>query len=399
MPMPAWVDYGFLGASSRARPQAGYSVTFAGETDEMEAALRSAGGLAALPFQHRLWLEAWFATAGRQAHIRPLIATIRDEARDQLAMLLPLVELREKGRRIVEFADLGITDYNAPLLGPAAPRCAESAESLWEALIRELPEVDAIRLTKMPGEIGGQPNPLALLSSSRRSHLHGNVVSAPSFGEFKSARGRARRKEVERSWRVFRRLGGTEFRRARDVTEALDILGCMERQQRRRIESLGLPYLLDTPPIAAFYRKLVAEGFASGYAVVTALRAEGEVVAALLGIRSGSRFTVLRISNAGDFWKPSSPGRLVITHTMQELCAEGCTSFDFTTGDYEFKRRLGAERGDLFELTLARSWLGLPIIAKAAVKAQMRRYPELAGRVRRLLRGKAGGAGLMMARS
>ena len=312
-------------------------------------------------------------------------------------MLLPLVELRQRGCGIVEFADLGITDYNAPLLGSAAPRGAASARKLWEALVAELPAVDAIRLTKMPGEIAGQPNPLALLPSARKSHLHGNVLNIGSYQEFREARGRVRRKESDRSWRVFTRLGGTHFSRAADVEEALDILRCLERQQRRRIEGLGLAYLLDAPHIANFYRKLVTDGLDSGYVVVTALRAGDEVVGALLGICSGPRFTILRIGNAGEAWKTCSPGRLVITRTMEQLAEAGCTSFDFTTGDYEFKRRLGAKRGDLFELTLATSWLGAPMVARAAVKGRILRYPKLTSGLRRLAQRGAGRPGLMMA--
>ena len=395
--MPAWVEYGLSDTFRQGDSRGAYSIAFARRAEEIEAALRAAEELAASSFQHRLWLETWFATAGRQPHIRPLLVTLRDEMRGQMAMLLPLIELRERGLRVVEFADLGVTDYNAPLLGPAAPRCSESAGRLWDALIRALPAVDAIRLTKMPGEIAGRPNPLALLRASRRSPLHGHVLSLISYDEFRSARGRMGRKEIDRSWRVFRRLGGTDFLNLADPEEALAILDCMERQQRRRIESVGLAYSLDAPPIAGFYRKLIVDGLGCGYVVVTALRAGREVVAALLGIRTGSRFTILRICNAGERWKACSPGRLVITRTIEALCAQGATTFDFTTGDYEFKRRLGARRDDLFELTLARSWLGVPMVAKAAARGHMSRYPRFVSRVQRLLRPYAEGAGLMMA--
>ncbi len=398
MPMPAWVEYEAPREPDREASPPGYSVSLARSLDEIGAALRRADRLdAATAFQHRMWLETWFATAGRHADVEPLIATVRDETRGELAMVLPLVELRDKGRSIVEFADLGVTDYNAPLLGPAAPRSAEGARLLWKALIRALPTVDAIRLTKMPGVIKSLPNPLALLPASRRSHQHGHVLDMTSYQEFREARGRFHRKEIDRSWRVFQRLGGTQFHRAADVEEALGVLNCLEMQQRQRIEGLGLAYRLDAPHLAEFYRKLVTDGLPGGYVVVTALRAGDEIIAAVLGIRAGASFTILRICNCGDRWAPCSPGRLVIIRTMEQLAGEGCTSFDFATGDYEFKRRLGARRGDLFELTLATSWLGVPLVAKAALKGQMLRYPKLASKLRQLLQRDASGTGLMMA--
>jgi CelD/BcsL family acetyltransferase involved in cellulose biosynthesis len=159
-----------------------------------------------------------------------------------------------------------------------------------------------------------------------------------------------------------------------------------------------LPYSLDAPHIASFYRRLVADGLGCGYVAMTVLLAGEEVVGALLGLRDGDVFSILRISNAGEAWKSCSPGRLVIARTMEHLCEVGCTSFDFTTGDYEFKRRLGVELGPLFELTEAKSWLGVPMAAKAAVKKRLHRHPNLTSRLRRILQRNATGPSLTMAR-
>ena len=97
MPMPACVEYEMSGEGVREAPDAVYSVTLAWRRDEIEAASREAGELAAASaFQDRKWLETWFATAGRHPDIRAFIASIRDEATGQPAMLLPLVELRQR---------------------------------------------------------------------------------------------------------------------------------------------------------------------------------------------------------------------------------------------------------------------------------------------------------------
>jgi CelD/BcsL family acetyltransferase involved in cellulose biosynthesis len=42
-------------------------------------------------------------------------------------VLLPLIRRRQNNIVIVEFADLDLTDYNAPFLGAAAPRDARAA--------------------------------------------------------------------------------------------------------------------------------------------------------------------------------------------------------------------------------------------------------------------------------
>ena len=244
----------------------------------------------------------------------------------------------------------------------------------------------------MPGEIAGLPNPLALMPSARKSHLHSNVVNIASYQEFREARGRIRRKESDRSWRVLR-LGGTHFSRAANVEEALDILRCLERQQRRRIEGLGLTYLLDAPHIASFYRKLVTDGLDSGYVVVTALRAGDEVVGALLGIWSGPRFTILRIGNAGEAWKTCSPGRLVITRTMEELAKRAAPPSTSRQAITSSSAASGRSAGTSSSSRSPPPWLGVPMVARAAVKRRMLRYPKLTSRLRRLVQRGAGPAG------
>ena len=76
----------------------------------------------ATPFQNWRWLEAWYGAFANVEHVEPLIAIVSNAATGEPAMLLPLIRRTHNGVRIVEPADLDLTDYNAPLLGNAAPR-------------------------------------------------------------------------------------------------------------------------------------------------------------------------------------------------------------------------------------------------------------------------------------
>ena len=83
------------------------------------------------PFQHPQWYDAWYSAFAATEGVSPLIAVVTDATTGELALLLPLT-LRRQGRvAFVEFADLGVTDYNAPLLGSAAPRDARAARATW----------------------------------------------------------------------------------------------------------------------------------------------------------------------------------------------------------------------------------------------------------------------------
>jgi CelD/BcsL family acetyltransferase involved in cellulose biosynthesis len=113
----------------------------------------------AMLFQDWQWLDAWYGAFANVDNVEPLIAIVSNAATSEQAMLLPLIRRMHKGIRIVEPADLDLTDYNAPVLGAAAPRDAKAARAMWKDLrdaLRRLPGgVDLIRLRKMPVETDG----------------------------------------------------------------------------------------------------------------------------------------------------------------------------------------------------------------------------------------------------
>jgi CelD/BcsL family acetyltransferase involved in cellulose biosynthesis len=358
--------------------------------DWREAAAHWTDVNASTPFQDLRWLDAWYRAFAGVDDVEPLIAIISDVAASKPAALLPLVRRTQNGVRIVEFADLDLTDYNAPLLGAAAPRDASAVAALWRALkaaLRRLPGgADLIRLRKMPLDLDGKPNPLALLDGASPSPLNGNLVTTGGdFDAYRYSLERTVRKELERSWRVFTREPAAAFQIVTDRADALRVLSTMEIQQDARMRHLGLNFVLNSETCAAFYRHLVEHNLQSGYAVLSALTVGEEVVATLLGIRTGSRYVMVRISNAGDKWSNCSPGRLIIERTMAALHRDGVRQFDFSIGNYAYKRRFGVAPLALSEITAALNWRGAPYALRDRVARALRRHPQLAARVGRAL--------------
>jgi CelD/BcsL family acetyltransferase involved in cellulose biosynthesis len=342
------------------------------------------------PFQHPQWVAAWYDAFSAADDIEPLIAIITDASTGEQAALLPLIRRRQNKLAIIEFADLDLTDYNAPLLGPAAPRDAKAARTLWRDLktaLRRLPGgADLIRLRKVAADLDGRPNPLALLDEAGACSLNGNIVTTgEDYDGWRYTLEKTVRKELERSWRVFTRDPTAAFRMVTDNDEALRILATTEVQQGTRMQSLGLNFILNDETCAAFYRNLVRDGVGSGFALVTALTVGDEVVATLLGIRCGARYVMIRISNAGDKWSNCSPGRLIIERTMAALHKDGVREFDFSTGNYAYKRRFGVKRLPLVDVSAALSWRGLPYATRDRAARELRNYPKFSTYLKRAL--------------
>jgi CelD/BcsL family acetyltransferase involved in cellulose biosynthesis len=344
----------------------------------------------ATPFQNWQWLQAWYSAFASVDHVEPLIAIVSHAATGEQAVLLPLIRRMHHGIRIVEPADLDLTDYNAPLLGVAAPRDRKSARVMWRDLrraLRGLPGgADLIRLRKMPVETGGRPNPLALLDGAGPCALNGNLVTTgDDFDAWRFMLERAVRKELERSWRVFTRDPHAAFKIVSDKDEALRVLSTMASQQGERMQHLGLNFILNDETYAAFYRNLVHDNVANGFAVLSVLTVGKEVVATLLGIRQGARYVMVRISNAGEKWSNCSPGRLLIERTMAALHKDGIRQFDFSIGNYAYKRRFGVARVALVDFSAALSWRGLPHALRDRTARWLRGHPRLAERIKRAL--------------
>jgi CelD/BcsL family acetyltransferase involved in cellulose biosynthesis len=343
------------------------------------------------PFQDPVWLDAWYASFTGSDDVEPLIASISERNTGQPVALVPLITRLHKGIRIIEFADLGLTDYNAPLLSDTAPQDVEAARTMWrdlQAALRHLPEgPDLLRLSKMPAQLSGGINPFAQLDDVGPCSLNGTILTTgDDFDTYRYSLARNVRKELERSWRVFTRDAAARFRIVTDEDEALRILSCMDIQQSKRMQELQLPFFLDNENCASFFRTLVKNGLGSGYAVVTALTVGEEIVAALLGIRRGPRYVMVRISNAGGKWSNCSPGRLIIERSMAAMHMDGVREFDFSIVEYPYKKKFGVEPLPLFAISAALSWRGWRFALQDRAAYHLRRYPTLAYYVRRALR-------------
>ena len=340
----------------------------------------------ALPFQSRAWLQAWGEAFGQELGSEILAVTIRDRDGNPV-LALPLVKRRVGLLTSIEFADGGVADYNAPILGPRAPQTADGARRIWRALLDALPRSDVIHLERMPLRVGSAINPLSLLTASRPSGVSGLAVTLPEgYASWRQALPRRFRMELGRCERLFEALPEARFRRI--GPDEPEVFAAIERLQRARIAALGKPYILDETGPAAFYHHLARD---EAHAILTAALAGDAVVAALFGLRHGSHYVMLRIA-ADPAQARLSPGRLVISKTIEALSADGVTTFDFALGDYTYKRRLGGEPVPLCELLHARSILGLHEAALFRLKAFIRGDPKLralAKRVRGVIRPAA----------
>lgn len=353
-----------------------------------EAWARHEIGVPPTPFQSREWLEGWYAAFTGTNAISPLLIELVDEE-GRLAYLLPLI-LREEGNlRRIEFADFGATDYNLPVPGIAFPTEPAAARAAWLAVKSVLPEADICHFVKMPAMASEMPNPiLAAIGGDESPLIASHVAMSDDYDQWLKEIGRHARKEFGRFWRVFTRTEETRFLRVTEPAEAERLLRWIETQQNDRAARLALSpddFRLDRPEFVAFYRKRLAAGLTGGSVILTALMAGSEIVAGLYGLSDGTHYAMVRIAVAGGEWAQCSPGKLVIERSIHHLHQQGYRWFDFTTGDYAYKRAFNTKPVALFDRAIALTMRGLPKAGLANAKAFIRKRPALAGFARRIL--------------
>jgi CelD/BcsL family acetyltransferase involved in cellulose biosynthesis len=323
-------------------------------------------------FQTSHWLATWYRTIGDNIG-EPILIDVLDRRSDALAVALALIRRTDRGLRVIEFADGGVSDNNCPILGPASPASLVESRALWIAIRSALPRADLLRFTKMPAEVAGRPNPLALLWSTRASRLNSNILAIDrGWSEYLKSLERRFRKELGRSWRVFANHPGAAFKCIENPAEATSVLEALERQQLAHLQERGKLHILDNPRVVQFYRSLTMGGLANGNVILTALVCGDDVVAALLGVTIEETYVMVRISRNSGNWSNCSPGRLLIVKTMEMLRARGYRHFDFSIGNYPYKRRLGVQPRPLVDLLVAGSALGVPVFAAEYVKHLVR---------------------------
>ena len=368
----------------QAVPQAQYLVEHVIGTqrvlDRLEALPAAGTG-----FQDARWLGPLLSELAPCRGAEPSLIIATDRESGELSLALPVLTVLARGLRKVTFPDLGVSDYGAPLLGPAAPRDAKGAAMLLAALREAFKGVDVLDLGNMLREIGGRANPLALVRGAAASrHSAHRVYVADTIEAFLRSRGKKFRKEVERCTRLLDKAGPWTLRRAETAAEIGAAYAVLEQQQGVRWQQNGGTYMLAEAAYSSFYARLLHEGAEDGFAHIFTLDCGEEVVAVLLGIERDGVFTLLRISNAGDRWRHVSPGRLIVVEAMRYFIGRGVRTFDMGIGDYAFKDGFGVSAEPLADLVLPCTWKALPYAAHRRVRAWAWRSGFLKSLVRRL---------------
>ncbi|RUP08138.1 GNAT family N-acetyltransferase [Hyphomicrobium sp.] len=324
-------------------------------------------------FQTLDWLTVLYEELAPSRKAMPRLVVVTERDSGDVALVLPLVVTRERTLSVASFADLGVSDYGGPILGPAQLTDKSAIRRLWREVRRAMSDIDLIRFERMPADVGGRPNPLLTRHGISPARNSGSALTVPFTVEtYLAGIDNKCRKEIERCHRRWQEEKASRFFRATTAEEIAHVYLAFEEQQARRHAALHTKNILDEPGYRSFYERLAIDGSNAGLSALFALEVNGEIIATLFGIVHGGAFTRLFISTAGDEWGHLSPGRLALIEAMKYLTASGIHRFDMGIRDHPLARGFGAMPVPLFDLVVPTHGIAVPRALFHALSGRLR---------------------------
>jgi CelD/BcsL family acetyltransferase involved in cellulose biosynthesis len=327
-------------------------------------------------FQTRAWLQPFYRVVAPGLGLKPAFLRVTDTASGEPMLLFLLVQQRCLGVTLLQHADAGVSDYNAPLVS----RGFQPSDAEWAALWRELmawPGLGTVfHIQKAPLALGGRGNPL-LASGEAFARMGFNAWGLPlpaTMAAYEATAFTASfAKDLAMRQRRLGRKGAVVFMRAETLAERQAAFEALVEQRRQRFVEMGRANVLDDALFRRFYEAAAVESPGEVVRLFT-VQVGGTIVAVLLALdHGGARHVVMPTFAAGE-WRNCSPGTLLIRMSIERSIAEGLRYFDFTIGDEPYKASFGACAEPMFTLMHPLTPLGHAV---AGARSGARRLPAL----------------------
>jgi CelD/BcsL family acetyltransferase involved in cellulose biosynthesis len=319
-------------------------------------------------FQHPAWLTALAARIAPARGARPATIVVRDQGGTLLAVL-PLMRRRKSGVTLLENADLGVSDYAAPVVDPAFASELAARPDLRRQVAEALPSYDILRIRPvreehltiwqalLPGRVE------CLDFSAHATALDPEYAAWRAAKPSKTLLGRLARAEKQMV-----KLGGGVVRRLDQPQEIRAAVDAIQALRAGRFE--GDPIQDDF--IRDFYAAVAIDGAAEGFAAVYRLDIGGATAGTVFGLCHGGAYHYLLIGCDYANFGRCSPGLILYDRIIRDWIGRGGTVFDFTIGDEPFKADFGTEPTRMFAVVHAPGWRGRLALAAFEARAQLR---------------------------
>lgn len=324
-------------ASVPARPGAAMTARSTHDINEVESVWRAltADGVES-PGQSFDFIRLWIADRGIAPKDQCFVI---GEVDGEPVALLPL-HRRQMGITVYTWFPRSQVGCYAPISDyrKLTALGSEGRARLWQTMVAQLDDADAVYLRAIPGEISG----LGGLFDELGSPLEVDTLYRSEFSSWEDCdrlqRSRSRRKHDRQQGDRLAALGDIGFELVTDPVAGKAAIDVMFRQRSARFRAQGIRDTFVCDNLIAFYHKAMQPG--SGLDIrLHVLRLNGEIVAVRYNVVHGNRMFCLISSMSDDpAIQAGSPGKQCLLRVMQSVFDSGFAMFDMGSGFTDEKR-------------------------------------------------------------
>lgn len=285
--------------------------------------------------------------------------TVRERGTGALICVIPLILQRSMGITMLQFADFGVCDYNAPVADRHTLGMMAADEDLLARLDDLMRPCGLVLLRKIRDDSFDIGRLLTRSTSSVAENAAYLCETGDDLGAWRvNILSKKFSKELDRLQRQAERdFGSYEHRAATSESEIRTAFDFMQRCRKGRFAE----DLLDNPLYFEFYRDYAIAALESGEAVTYVSYIAGKPVAVLFGVAGDGEFHALLPGSDMENFGKSKPGIQIFYQIIQQRFAEGYRSLDLALGNSGYKNDFKVEETQLRHFTLSRSPAGLAI--------------------------------------
>lgn len=312
----------------------------------------------ATPFQHGLWLDQLYSSLAPTQGARKNVVTVR-RADDQLVAVLPLVRRRSGGVRLVEYADLGVADYAAPVIDRSAVDFLREDRSISRRIRQALGRFDALRIERVADSPAGFERLFA--GARSREHLYGThlVKLAGSVDTWRDGLEPQFVHRLDKAYKRLRAKGEHTFRTIADPAEVEPLMVRLQSLRAARFSGTRTKDVMQEPEVFQFYLEVARRSVATGGPGRLSVVELGQETAAIaFDLADGDRDLHLLVGYDRKRLNRCSIGLLMVDQLISAAIGRGQAHYDLTVGDEAYKAEFGAVARPLFEVYVTRTFPG-----------------------------------------
>lgn len=304
------------------------------------------------PFCSPLWLSHFYTTLCPATDAQPVIVTIKRN--NKLVALLPLLRRQYLFFNVIEFADLGVSDYSdfATAHGFYAP--AALGSKILSALapftfisIRKIRRSDIPKFSIFGDQI--------ITRASFDAHATMLTGTLPEWQ--KRTLESSFKNFLDRKSRLLGRLGRITLQKSDSSQEIDEAFNLLRSFRSRRFDTIKVTDILQLQHVFEFYKAVATEGAKDNTTATYTLLLNKVPIAVIFGLVHCRVFSFLLMAFDFERYRNYSVGLLVIERTIAARIDANDISFDFMIGDQPYKKDFGTAAMEIYSAWRGRNFM------------------------------------------